>query len=81
MDSAECFDALIHHALDVRLDRSVHFDEDLGISVGFFELGFDCLWAGEVNIGEDEARHAFIGKCVDGYAPDARCGSWAIMSV
>ena len=53
---------------------------DLGVSVGFFELGFDSLQAGEVNIGEDEARHAFIGKCVDVCAPDARCGSWAVMS-
>jgi hypothetical protein len=74
VDSAERFDGLIHHALDVRLDGSVHFDEnglDLGVSVGFFELGFDGLQTGEVNIGEDEARDAFIGKCVDGCTPDA----------
>jgi len=40
VDSPERFDTLIHHTLDLRLDRSVRFGEDgvdLGVSVGFFE--------------------------------------------
>jgi len=54
---------------------------DLAVNVGFFKLGFDSLQAGEVNIGEDEARHAFIGKCMDRCTPDARCGPWTVLSV
>jgi hypothetical protein len=35
----------------------------------------DGLEAGEVEVGEHEARYALVGKGVGGVAADAGCGS------
>ena len=72
MDRTEGLDALVDHALDVRLDRRVGFDEHgFDVRISFLELSFHGLQTREVEVGQDEACHALVGKCVDGCAADA----------
>ena len=72
VDRAEGLDAVVDHALDIRLDRRVGFDEDgLDLGILFLEFSFKGLQTRKVDVGQHEARHAFVGEGVDGGAADA----------